>query len=135
MKKLYRSRKERVIGGVCGGIGVYFGIDPTLTRIIWVAALFMAGTGLMAYIVAWLIIPEEPAREETSVTNQSRVGYHKTFPVKLELIIGIFILALGIFLLLPNLGFFSEYTWRFFWPALIILSGVILMLLAVSKKK
>mgnify|MGYP003810696539 CR=1 FL=1 len=135
MKKLYRSRKERVIGGVCGGIGVYFGIDPTLIRVIWVAALLMAGTGLMAYIVAWLVIPEEPAGEETSVASRPRVECCKHFPVKLELVIGIFILALGIFLLLPNLGFLSEYIWRFFWPALIILSGVMLMLLAVSKKR
>jgi len=52
MKKLYRSRKERVIGGVCGGIGVYFGIDPTLARIIWVAATLLGGAGIIAYIVA-----------------------------------------------------------------------------------
>ncbi len=137
MKKLYRSRKERVIGGVCGGIGVYFGIDPTLIRIIWVAALLMAGTGLMAYIVAWLIIPEELAGEETSVVSQPGVEYRKIFPLKLELIIGIFILALGVLLLISNLGLFS-WNWghalRIFWPTLIILSGTMLII-AVSKKK
>lgn len=59
MKRLYRSRKDRVIAGVCGGIGDYFEIDPMLIRLVWLL-LGMTGTGILAYIVAWIIIPEEP---------------------------------------------------------------------------
>jgi phage shock protein PspC (stress-responsive transcriptional regulator) len=59
MKRLYRSRKDRVIAGVCGGIGDYFEIDPTLIRLIWLL-LGLTGTGILAYIVAWVMIPEEP---------------------------------------------------------------------------
>jgi phage shock protein C len=60
-KRLYRSRKDRILGGVCGGMGNYFNLDPVLVRVIWVVLLFAAGVGFLAYILAWIIIPEEPA--------------------------------------------------------------------------
>lgn len=59
-KKLYRSRDERIVGGVCGGIAEYFKVDPVLVRIIFILLFFGAGTGLLAYIIAWIIVPEEP---------------------------------------------------------------------------
>lgn len=59
-KRLYRSRNDRMLGGVCGGVASYFNIDPTLVRILAVATLFMGGAGAAAYVVAWVIVPEEP---------------------------------------------------------------------------
>lgn len=60
-KKLYRSKKNRIIAGVCGGIGEYFNVDPTLIRLLWLLISVMsAGSGIIAYIIAWIIIPEEP---------------------------------------------------------------------------
>jgi phage shock protein C len=58
MKRLYRSQKDRMLAGVAGGIGEYFDIDPTFIRLIWVI-LGLTGTGIIAYIIAWIIIPEE----------------------------------------------------------------------------
>ena len=61
MKRLYRSRRERMIAGVCGGIGEYFNVDPTLIRLGWVILSVMSGgLGLFGYLVAWVIIPERP---------------------------------------------------------------------------
>jgi phage shock protein PspC (stress-responsive transcriptional regulator) len=61
MKRLYRSKNERLLGGVCGGIGQYYDTDPNLIRILWVVlTLLSVGIGLIAYLVAWIIIPEEP---------------------------------------------------------------------------
>ncbi len=60
MQRLYRSRHERVIAGVCGGIAEYFRVDVTLIRLLWAVAVFAGGTGILAYILAILIIPEEP---------------------------------------------------------------------------
>lgn len=57
-KKLYRSRMDRKICGVCGGIGEYFGIDPTLIRVLFVI-FGLTGAGILAYIIAAIIIPEE----------------------------------------------------------------------------
>lgn len=59
MKKLYRSRNNRMIFGVCGGIGEYFDVDPTLVRLVWLLFTFW-GPGILAYLIAWIIIPEEP---------------------------------------------------------------------------
>ena len=57
--KLYRSRNDRWIGGVAGGLGENLGIDPNLVRIIWIVMAF-TGAGFIGYLVAWLIIPENP---------------------------------------------------------------------------
>jgi phage shock protein C len=59
-KKLWRSRKDRKIAGVCGGLGVYFGVDPVWMRIIFVVFFLIGGTALIAYLLLWLIIPLEP---------------------------------------------------------------------------
>ncbi len=58
MKRLYRSKKERMVAGVCGGIGEYFDIDPVIVRIIWIFFILGYGSGLLAYLIAWLVIPE-----------------------------------------------------------------------------
>lgn len=60
MKRLYRSKKERILGGVCGGIGGHIDVDPTVIRLLWgVMTLLSVGAGLLFYIFAWIIIPEE----------------------------------------------------------------------------
>ncbi len=62
MKNLYRSRTQRMLGGICGGMGKYFDIDPAIIRVIWVFALIATCfAAFLAYVLAWVIIPEEPA--------------------------------------------------------------------------
>jgi phage shock protein C len=61
-KKLYRSRKNKVLGGVCGGLGEYFDIDPTIIRIVFVILLLPGGfPGLIPYVILWIVVPPEPA--------------------------------------------------------------------------
>ena len=62
-RRLYRSRRDRKIAGVCGGMAEYWGIDPVIPRLIWVAFALAAGAGLLAYLICWLVIPKEPARQ------------------------------------------------------------------------
>ena len=59
IRRLYRSRKNRIIAGVCGGIGEYFNVDPTIVRLLWVLFTFLGGSGIIAYIICRVIIPEE----------------------------------------------------------------------------
>ena len=59
-KKLYRSRENAMLAGVCGGIGEYFDIDPTIVRLAWVILGFCGGVGLWAYIIAAVINPQRP---------------------------------------------------------------------------
>lgn len=58
VKRLYRNPDERVLGGVCSGLGAYFGLDPVWWRVLWLVMLFFFGTGLILYLLLWLIIPE-----------------------------------------------------------------------------
>lgn len=60
VKKLYRSRTDRMIGGVCGGLAKYFAIDPTIVRLAFVLGLFLAAGTFWAYLILMLVIPEEP---------------------------------------------------------------------------
>jgi len=60
-KRLFRSKNDRVLGGVCGGLGSFLGIDPVIIRVLWAISFFVGGLGLLAYIIAWIIIPEEQA--------------------------------------------------------------------------
>ena len=59
-KRLYRSRENAMLAGVCGGIGEFFDIDPTIVRLAWVVLGFCGGVGLWAYIIAAVIIPQRP---------------------------------------------------------------------------
>lgn len=59
-KRLYRSRKERMIAGVCGGLAEYFDVDPTIIRLVAVLLALAGGPGLVVYIVMAIVVPEEP---------------------------------------------------------------------------
>ena len=59
-KKLYKSNQNKMIDGVCGGIAEYFGTDPTVVRLIWALFSLMGGSGILAYIIAAIIIPRSP---------------------------------------------------------------------------
>jgi phage shock protein C len=60
-KRLMRSSQDKKIGGVCAGLADYFDLDPTIVRVVWLLAIFCAGTGFLAYIVLWIVLPLAPA--------------------------------------------------------------------------
>jgi len=64
IRKLHRSVDDRMIGGVCGGLGKFFGVDSTLIRLLFVLSIFIGGGGIFVYIVALFIVPLEKDREE-----------------------------------------------------------------------
>ena len=72
MKKLYRSRKDTKIAGVCGGIAEYFNIDSNIIRLLAVLTIFFGGGGIIAYIIAWIIIPLKPVEDESSDKQTTR---------------------------------------------------------------
>jgi phage shock protein C len=57
-RKLYRSRSQRMLGGVCGGLAEYFNVDATLIRVLFLVLAVFGGTGLVIYVVMWLIVPD-----------------------------------------------------------------------------
>jgi len=60
-KRLYRSRTDTMIGGVCSGLAKYFSLDPTVVRLAFVLLFLLAGHGLLVYLILWLVVPLEPA--------------------------------------------------------------------------
>ena len=58
-KTLRRSRTDKMVAGICGGLGKYFGLDSTILRLVFVLLMIFAGTGLLAYLIMWLVIPYE----------------------------------------------------------------------------
>jgi phage shock protein PspC (stress-responsive transcriptional regulator) len=60
MERLYRSRTDRKIGGVCGGLATYFNIDPVIIRLLFMLFVFLGGSGVIVYVIAWFVIPLEP---------------------------------------------------------------------------
>ena len=72
MKRLHRSKKERMLGGVCAGLGEHFDIDPTVIRLVWaVITVISIGTGVLVYILAWILIPEEESGSSEQKTQKS----------------------------------------------------------------
>lgn len=63
VRKLYRSRRDRSIAGICGGLGEYFDADPTMIRLVTLLLILFGGLSIWAYIILWIVIPEEPARK------------------------------------------------------------------------
>ena len=59
-KRLYRSRNDRKLAGVCGGIAEYYGWDPTLVLVAWIVLTLLGGSGILIYLIMWLVMPEAP---------------------------------------------------------------------------
>jgi phage shock protein C len=116
-RRLRRSRKDRVLFGVCGGLGRYLNIDPVVLRIITVALIF-AGVGVVAYIIAWLVIPEADEDEPDSPAGP-------TSPSKAAVVMGASLVALGVLLLARTmLPWFDS---SMFWPLVVVGGGVLLV--------
>ena len=75
-KKLYRARTDRKIFGVCGGIAEYLNVDSTMIRLVWVLLMIFAGTGLLAYIVAAIVMPEAPEKSNNNPYNNPYSNYY-----------------------------------------------------------
>jgi phage shock protein C len=59
-KKLYRSNNEKMLAGVCGGLGDFMGLDPTLVRLVFVLMALLGGHGILVYLILWIIVPQAP---------------------------------------------------------------------------
>jgi len=72
-KKIYRSRSDKMIAGVCGGIGEFCDVDPTLVRLIFVVLVFL-GLSILAYIIAWIVVPLEPEEYKQAAGTPENVS-------------------------------------------------------------
>jgi phage shock protein PspC (stress-responsive transcriptional regulator) len=133
-KRLYRSTTNKMLSGVCGGLADYFDLDPTLIRLIAIVALFASGgLVILAYIVAWIIIPRDDIAVDTSEPVESpsprkngSASWHSFLP-------GIILICLGgIFLVREYCYWFS---FSELWPVLLILVGLGLIMLRSGRRE
>ncbi len=126
VKKLYRSVDDRIIWGVGGGLAKYFGLDSTLVRLILVAfALITGGLGILFYVVAAIIVPNEPGGFKNSNENVSGNSNDKTRARKGGgIIIGTVLLIIGILAVLKKFFPFVWFGWGLAWPVIAIILGI-----------
>jgi len=145
-KKLYRSVTDKMLGGVCGGLAEYFAIDPVIVRLIFVLAVIFGGSGILAYIILWIIIPQKPyiitpfntnppsgdssstneeKKSETSNPDMNYGNINKTQSNR-SIYAGAFLILLGGIFLLDN--FVPHFHFGDFWPLILIGLGFAIIL-------
>jgi phage shock protein C len=145
-KRLTRSEKERILGGVCGGLAEYFNLDPTLVRLVFVLLALAGGAGLLVYIILWIIMPRHPQVEAREVVGENIADIKKRL-VELEsgvktavtgekaeewkrsasFWLGVVLVALGLIFLFSSLDIMRWWRWAVLWPVILILLGVLLV--------
>ncbi len=146
-KKLYRSNRDKKLGGVAGGLAEYFSVDPTLVRIIFVVSIFLHLIGAIAYIILWIVVPEEPfvfatasssteakTDEQGSATSeetnqQNKQQYYQAVSEqknKRSSTLGVILVVIGSLFLMDN--FIPRIHFGDFWPLILVAAGVGLLL-------
>lgn len=146
-KKLHRSKTEKVIAGVAGGLGEYFGVDPVLFRILFVFLILWGGSGALFYLILMLIIPGEGGQsaKETikeAADNLKDKAQEAAGQIKEEMqeiqkqswwssrrhVLGVFIMLVGLIFLLNQLFPIKFLKFNFVWPIVVILIGFFVIL-------
>ena len=154
-KKLYRSRKDYMVAGVCGGIAEYFEVDSTLVRLLTVLVILLGGAGIVAYIIAWIIVPHNPDQvsddifskreqfkekvkkgaedviEEVKERFESDEHSHSSGKNQ-KLLGGIIIIVVGLIFLLNS--FFPWIAIGRLWPLVLIAAGIVFIVQAYRKR-
>lgn len=140
--RLYRSETDKVIAGVAGGLGEYFSIDSTIIRVLFVLLAVFGGSGVIVYIILWLIIPTKSSGSGlTSETIKSNIEDIKSTtqtiahnirpPKKREnskFLWALMIIALGFLFLLNNYGILNSLELDRLWPLILIFLGLTIIL-------
>jgi phage shock protein C len=148
-KRVYRSRTDRVLWGVCGGLAKYFDIDPTIVRVVAVLLIFADGLGILAYIILAIIVPlegskvttpREAVKENIEDIKASASEIRSTFERKegesmgvvsihhrRRTFLGIVVVVIGIVILLSNFNLFWWFHWGVFLALIIVVIGLLII--------
>lgn len=136
--RLYRSRSDSVIGGVCGGLGNYLNTDPVIFRVLFAVAFFAGGSGLLAYIVLWIVVPLEETAEthrqiegdmentqKDNLTPEEKSEQEKSHKQNGSLWAGIILISLGLIFLIDR--FLPRIDFGDLWPLILVVIGILLI--------
>ena len=136
--KLYRSESDKMVAGVAGGLGEYLNIDSSIIRILFVIITLLGGSGILLYLILWIIIPTQSKQEVDANENvknnvqemkeraQSLAQGMKRGSTKNDsrTWFGIIIIVIGLVFLLENFGIFEPYLVKKFWPLILVAVGL-----------
>lgn len=137
-KKLYRSETDRVLGGVSTGLGEYFDLDPVLFRVLFLLMFFFGGSGLIIYLILWLILPSKSSlslKGQDTIRQNAKEVKTKAEDMGQEIarfnrrndsrtLWGLIIILLGAYFLLKNVGILRHIDFDYIWPLIIIFIGI-----------
>jgi phage shock protein C len=128
-RRLVRSSDDRVIAGVCGGLGKYLGVDPVLVRIAAILLVFAGGAGIVLYIIGWIAIPDEFVHGTSEIAaggdeTASTVDEDRT---RSAAVLGLIFVALGV-VFLADAIWPDFLAWRYLWPVALIAVGAAILL-------
>lgn len=116
IRRIYRSQQQRVIAGVCGGVAEYFNVDVVVVRLLWVLFTLIGGSGIVAYIICWIMIPDgQPGQRIPPASSGTGA-----------ILLGIFLILIGVAMLFTWSGFCS-FALPFCWSPIAV-PGIILVL-------
>ena len=157
-RKLYRSRSERMIWGVCGGLANYFDMDPTIVRIIFVLLALANGAGILIYIIMTIVVPlagskvatskevikenvEEIKETASDLGQEIRSTFEKTDGEessdkihRRRNMLGFALIIIGVIIMLSTLNLLHWLSWGYIWPAIIIAVGLVIIFSSRRKK-
>lgn len=136
---LFRSEGNKVLGGVCGGLGEVFNIDPTIVRALFVLGTLFGGSGVLLYIILWVLIPSESKTSKSSNDNirenidemkERAHSFSKDFHTNnnsSHMLVAIVLIALGVMFLLNNFGFVNAFSFNRLWPVFLVIFGLLIL--------
>jgi phage shock protein C len=137
-KRLYRSRRSKVFGGVAGGIAEHLNVDPVIVRIIFAIAFFAGGGGFLIYIILWIAIPEAPLQDTWQMPEGSQTNPTQETSIEAPnqksgaLIAGAILIISGTLFLFHNV--FHWFSLQNFWPVVLIAIGVFILISGSGRK-
>lgn len=124
MKQLHRSKKNKMIAGVAGGLAEYADVDVTLVRLIWVLSFF-AGVGFFIYLICWIMFPEDENDSAATFTSSGNEQDELQQKISRRRNLGLMLIGLGLIFLIKNLV--PWYFWEKTWPLLLVLLGLYIL--------
>ena len=119
-----RSLTNRMLGGVCGGLGEYLDVDPWWFRILFIVlGGLTAGTGILLYLALWFVMPQQRLRDVPVFTAQERHGSRP----EMVILIGAVVVGMGLIVLARNLGVLSGENGDAFLPLMVVVFGAMLL--------
>jgi phage shock protein C len=138
-RRLQRGRRDRVVFGVCSGLGDYFSVDPVIVRLAFVLFTLAGGAGILAYIVLAIVLPEEAATPGADFTRPSidaprdadapaGVPAAPADVRRNQNLAGLILIGLGLVFLANTLGWFGWFGWQYLWPLVLVGIGLAILL-------